>query len=250
MLSRRDLLMYLTGGAAVVPLIGSAGANQSLRDSAQNKTAADCTRPLNGPHAYYFPNVVVYTHEGRRALFYDDLLRGKTVMINCMSIENDSIFQVSRNLGKVQRLLKERLGRDLFMYSITVDPEHDTPRALKVFAEEHQTGAGWTFLTGERAVMELLRRRLFVSGNDHDHNHGGGPVEDCSLALIRYGNEAVGLWGSVPAKTNPLSIAMRLSWIESAQAATGALRRRGPSTLSPGGPFLEVGSRSLVLALS
>src|SRR6267378_3695361 len=71
MLSRRDLLKNLTGGAVAIPLIGSAVATQ-LRDSAQNPTS-DCSRPLNGPHAHYFPNVVVYTHEGRRALFYDDL---------------------------------------------------------------------------------------------------------------------------------------------------------------------------------
>lgn len=231
MLSRRDLLLNLTGGAAVIPLIGSAAASQSLRDSTQNKSISDCSRPLNGPYANHFPNVVVYTHEGRKALFYDDLLRRKMVMINCMSIKNDRVAAVTGNLMKVQRLLGDRVGRDLFMYSITVDPQHDTPQALKAFAEAHQARPGWTFLTGEPGVIALLRSRLFVSGSDHDHNHDGGPVEDCSLGLIRYGNEAVGLWGSVPAQTSPASIAKRLSWIESAQAATGALRRGGPSTL-------------------
>ena len=228
MISRRDLLANLTGGAAALPSIGSEAANQSLYDSAQNKPTSDCSRPRNGPYAHHFPNVVVYTHEGRKALFYDDLLRGKTVMINCMSIKNDAISRVTNNLAKVQRLLGKRLGRDLFMYSITVDPEYDTPRLLRAFAQEHQAAAGWTFLTGEPAVIALLRSRLFVSGGDHDHDHSGGPVEDCSLALIRYGNEAVGLWGSVPAKTEPESIATRLSWIESGQPASGTFTRGGP----------------------
>lgn len=228
MISRRDLLTNLTGGAAKIPVVGSDESIQSVNESTQNKSSSDCSRPLNGPYAHYFPNVVVYTHEGRKALFYDDLLRGKTVMINCMSIKNDAVSRVTNNLAKVQRLLEKRLGRDLFMYSITVDPEHDTPRALKAFAQEHQAGAGWTFLTGEPAVIALLRSRLFVSGSDHNHNHGGGPVEDCSLALIRYGNEAVGLWGSVPAKTAPESIATRLSWIESGQLARGTVTRGGP----------------------
>jgi protein SCO1/2 len=163
-------------------------------------------------------------------LFYDDLLRGKTVMINCMSIKNEARFSVSRNLSKLQRLLEDRLGIDLFMYSITVDPEHDAPRVLKAFADEHQARSGWTFLTGETAVMELLRSRLFVSESSHD-DHRAGPIEDCSLALIRYGNEAVGLWGSVPAMTDPKSIAMRLSWIASGQPARGMITRGGPAPL-------------------
>ena len=227
MLSRRDLLSNLTGGAYSVPLVSSERANHTVDDSTQEKSLPDCSRPANGPNAHRFPNVVVYTHEGRKALFYDDLLRGKMVMINCMSIKNEALFAVSRNLAKVQRLLGDRFGRDLFMYSISVDPEHDTPRVLKAFAQEHQAKPGWMFLTGEPGVIELLRSRLFDSGISH-HDHGTGPIEDCSLGLIRYGNEAVGLWGSVPAKSNPASIAMRLSWIESGQPPPATLRRGGP----------------------
>jgi protein SCO1 len=234
MLSRRDLLLKLAGGTALIPLIGTAVANPSLHNPAQAPSGPDCSRPLNGPYAYHFPNVVVYTHEGRRALFYDDLLRRKTVVINCMSIKNDKLSAVTRNLSQLQRLLGDRVGRELFMYSISVDPEHDTPQALKAFAEAHRARPGWTFLTGERSSIALLRSRLFVSGSDHEHNREGGPVEDCSLALIRYGNETVGLWGSVPAKTNPSSIAMRLSWIRSAPVETLALRRGGPPPLLPG----------------
>jgi protein SCO1/2 len=237
MLSRRDLLLKLTDGTALVPLIGTAMGKPSLRDTAQNASVSNCARPLDGPYAYHFPNVVVYTHEGQRALFYDDLLRRKMVMINCMSIKNERVSAVSRNLMKVQRLLGDSIGRDLFMYSITVDPEHDTPQALKAFAEAHRARPGWTFLTGEPRLISILRSRLFVAGNDHYHHSEGGLVEDCSLALIRYGNEAVGLWGSVPAKTNPASIVMRLSWIKSVPAEAPALRRGGPSSWSIERPF-------------
>jgi protein SCO1/2 len=227
MLSRRDLLRNLTsvGGKTAAGLNVSI---QSGNELAPNRPASDCSRPLNGPYAHHFPNAVVYTHEGRKALFYDDLLRGKTVMINCMSIKNDAVFPVTRNLAKVQRLFEARLGRELFMYSITVDPEHDTPRALRAFAREHQAGPGWMFLTGETAVIDLIRGRLFMSPSEHGHDHHG-LVEDCSLGLIRYGNEAVGLWGSVPAKTDPESIAKRLSWIEAGQPTNRTFTRGGPA---------------------
>ena len=226
--SRRNLLARFTArAAAAIQGAGFDGSDHTSNGAVQSTSSYDCSRPHNGPYAHHFPNVVVQTHEGQRALFYDDLLRGKMVMINCMSVENEALFPLSRNLARVQRLLRDRLGRSLFMYSITVDPEHDTPRVLKAFADKHGAGPGWMFLTGEPAAIQTLRSRLFVSGDSHDHGAG----QDCSLALIRYGNEAVGLWGSVPAKTDPELIAMRISWIQPEQAWNGTPRRAGPKPL-------------------
>jgi protein SCO1/2 len=229
MSSRRNLLAgFMARAAAAIPGAGFSGSDQTS-NAVQSASSCDCSRPHKGPYAHHFPNVVVQTHEGQRALFYDDLLRGKMVMINCMSVKSEALFPVSRNLARVQPLLRDRLGSSLFMYSITVDPEHDSPRVLKVFADKHEAGPGWMFLTGEPTAIQSLRSRLFVSGDSHDH--GAGPGEDCSLALIRYGNEAVGLWGSVPAKTDPELIAMRISWIQPEQPLNGAPRRAGPKPL-------------------
>src|ERR1051326_7784403 len=157
---------------------------------------ADCRRPLNGPNAAYFPNVVVVTHENRRALFYDDLLRGKLALVNFMSIKDDALYRATEKLVQVQSHLGDRLGKDVFMYSITVDPPHDTPQALAEFAERHGAQPGWLFLTGTQGAVDSLRGRFFAHPSGHLHN--AGAAEDCSLGMIRYGNEAVGLWGSVP----------------------------------------------------
>ncbi len=186
----------------------------------------DCARPARGPDAHRFPNHVVVTHEGFRALFYDDLLAGKTVLMHCMSLATEPTYHTAEKLARVQRLVADRLGRDLFFYSLTVDPERDTPQALKAFAARHGAGAGWLFLTGETAVMHALRDRLYQgSGHVHDGQPG------CSLALLRYGNAAVGLWGSVPARTDPAWIAERLSWVQSRGMPQGPPRRRGPAPL-------------------
>jgi protein SCO1/2 len=187
---------------------------------------ADCGRPLNGPNAGYFPNLVVVTHEGRKALFYDDLLRGKLVFVNFMSIEGDAVSGVTENLAQVQRHLGDRLGRDVFMYSITVDPLHDTPRALADFAERHGAQPGWLFLTGTPSGIATLRGRFFASSSGHSHEGG-----DCSTMMLRYGNEAVGLWGSVPATVAPEAIAMRISWVESRPQPNGPPIRKGPMPL-------------------
>ena len=63
-------------------------------------------------------------------------------------------------LVQVQRLLGARLGHDLFMYSITIDPEHDTPAVLAQYRARFQIGPGWLFLTGRRADIDVLRTRL------------------------------------------------------------------------------------------
>ena len=123
----------------------------------------NCARPINGPNAEYFPNVVVVTHENRKALFYDDLLRGKTVMVNFMSVNDDAELKMTASLAHVQRFLGDRLGRDVFMYSITTDPEHDTPRVLAAFAERHGVRPGWLFLTGQPGAVQTLKSRFFAS---------------------------------------------------------------------------------------
>lgn len=228
--SRRSLVSKLIAGAAgaIIPGVDS---NPRRLEFPQNTPSGKCSQTHSGPHADYFQNVIVYTHEGQKALFYDDLLRGKIVLINFMSVKNEALFPVTRNLSKVQRLLGDKLGRTLFMYSITNDPKNDTPQVLRAFAEKYEAGPGWMFLTAEPEVIESLRQRLYMSGGGH--NHGAGPAQDCSLGLIRYGNEAVGLWGAVPAKSDPKIIATRLSWVqEEEQPATGTPRRKGPTALA------------------
>ena len=185
-----------------------------------------CVTPPNGPKSEYFPNVVVVTHENRKALFYDDLLRGKIVLINFMSIQSESVFRFSENLQKVQHYIGPRLGREVFMYSVTVDPENDTPGALDKFASKLGVDPGWLFLTGEPIAIQRIKSSLF--SGDSIHNHAGGASDDCSLAMIRYGNEAVGLWGTVSSAARPEWIAQRVSWVESRRAPTGPFKRCGP----------------------
>lgn len=222
-MDRRKAIAGMAAGAAVVT-----GAALSLPGdpSSQATPTGECALPARGPFADYFPNVALYTHEGRRALFYDDLLRGKTVMINCMSVAHDAVYPTTSNLRKVQQLLGDRLGRDVFMYSLSVDPENDTPEVLRAFVEQQEIGPGWLFLTGTLDDVYQVHSRLFARSGGHVH--GVEPMRDCSLGLVRYGNEAVGIWGRVPAKAEPAWIAQRLAWIQPRQQPAGVFRRKGP----------------------
>jgi len=229
-----DRRKILAGLAATPAAFAPAALGAQPAEHADGPSDCACERPRGGPYAGYFPNVVVVTHEGRRALFYNDLLRGRTVLVNCMSIANEAVYPVTANLARVQKLLGERAGREVFMYSITVDPERDTPRALSEFAERHGVGPGWLFLTGTPETISTLRGRLFADAGGHAH--GGGHAQDCSMGLVRYGNEAVGLWGSVPAKTEAEWIVRRLSWVTPRESVSATPRRRGPSPVLTKGP--------------
>ena len=158
-----------------------------------------------------FPNVEVLDHAGRKARFYDDLLKDRTVLLNFFYIhcvDGQCPLQTA-NLKKVQALLGERAGREVFMYSITLQPEVDRPKQLRRYVDAFDIGPGWRFLTGRPADIELLRRRLgFVDpdpNRDKDKaNHTG---------VVRYGNEAKSLWAACPAMADPQAIVRALSWV-------------------------------------
>src|SRR5213080_1947542 len=80
------------------------------------------------PVASRFPNVALRTQDNRAVRFYDDIVKDRLVIISFMFTSCTSQCPRSTaNLAKVQDALGDRLGRDVFMASISVDPERDTP---------------------------------------------------------------------------------------------------------------------------
>jgi protein SCO1 len=162
--------------------------------------------------ARYFPNVVLRTHENREVRFYDDLVKDKIVMINFMYATCEGICPgIVLNLRKVQKLLGNRMGRDIFMYSITLKPREDTPAVLKQYTVMHNVGGpGWLFLTGDPGNIELLRRKLGFVDPD--------PARDADtsnhIGNIRYGNEPLQLWGACPGLAAPSWIVESLGWVD------------------------------------
>ena len=66
----------------------------------------ETTAPSAGPRAGYFPNVVLWTHENKTVRFYDDLIRGKIVLINFMYATCKGLCpRQTANLVQVQKAL-------------------------------------------------------------------------------------------------------------------------------------------------
>jgi protein SCO1/2 len=172
-------------------------------------------RPASGigSRANYFPNVELITHEGQKVRFYDDLIHGnKIVLFNFMYAQCEGICPgMTMNLVKVQKLLGSRVGQDIFMHSITLKPEQDTPADLKMYVEMHGVKPGWRFLTGKREDIEVLRRKLgFVDPNPTFDKDIGQHI-----GLVRFGNEVIDRWAACPAQANPDQIVKSILWMQS-----------------------------------
>ena len=182
------------------------------------------TSPREQIRRRYFPDMVLTTHEGKKVRLYEDLIRDKCVVMNFMYATCKGICSpITGNLLRVQSILQDRIGRDIFMYSFTLKPAEDTPAVLKRYAEAHEVGPGWTFLTGHPTDLELLRRKLGFTDPD--------PVRDADktnhTGMVRYGNEGLQLWAAFPGMSKAEAIAKSILWVAWPTAA-GARARPTP----------------------
>jgi protein SCO1 len=170
------------------------------------------------------PNVMLTTHEGKKVRFYDDLMKDKIVILNFMYVKCEGKCPgTTANLVRLQQRLGDRIGRDIFMYSITLDPERDTSQVLNRYAKAYKTKPGWLFLTGDPRDIELLRRSLGFIDRD--------PVRDADrsnhIGMLRYGNEALQLWAGCPGTMQASKIAYLIDlvdWPKAEEAKRGGER--------------------------
>ena len=139
----------------------------------------------DSPAHKYFTDVELINQDGQKLKFYSDLLQGKVVIINSFFATcQASCLPLNRNLEKVQEALGERLGKDVYILSISVDPTVDTPTNLNAYAKKLHAKPGWYFLTGTKENVDLALKKIgqFVP-DKQDH-----------LNIFTIGNERTGLW--------------------------------------------------------
>ncbi|HVT59848.1 MAG TPA: SCO family protein [Thermoanaerobaculia bacterium] len=137
------------------------------------------------PAHHYFTDVVLVDQDGVERRLYSDLLRGKTVVVESFFTTCTGACPVlTGKLAAMQDWLGERLGREVHLLSLSVDPETDTPVRLKQYAERLKAKAGWYFLTGKKDNVNVALAKLgLAAAAKQDHSN-----------LLILGNEATGLW--------------------------------------------------------
>ena len=208
-------LFFLTIGFA---LLGC----ESLKAQAQPaKTSQAKPAETQTPALKYFTDVELINQDGAKLRFYSDLLKGHTVVIIPFFATCTNVCPpMNATMRKIQQALGSRVGKEIYLISITVDPVNDTPERLKEYAAKFHAEPGWYFVTGKPENVNLALQKLgqyVPDKNDHS-------------TIMIIGNEATGLWK----KAFALSPASALVTIIEGVANDGKPAARNEST--PGGP--------------
>jgi protein SCO1/2 len=169
-------ILLLLGFLIVLPGRGFQTPRKS--DASQSDAAGVAARN-------YFGDTVLVDQNGTGRKFYTDLLRGKIVIINSFFTTCPDVCPMMlHKLEEIQSALGDRVGKDIFIVSISVDPAVDTPARIREFVKPFHPRAGWSFLTGDRENVEQVLRKLGMSVEDkQDHS-----------TLLLVGNEPTGYW--------------------------------------------------------
>ena len=137
----------------------------------------------------YFTDLKLLTQEGNEVRFFSDILEDRIVLIsgfytNCTTTSPRQNMLLSR----LQKLLGERLGKEVFMVSITVDPERDTAEKVSEYAKVFRARPGWLFLTGKAENVDWVNYKLGqYLENIEDHK-----------GVYLLGNLKTGMWMKAP----------------------------------------------------
>ncbi len=178
---------FLASAALAIPAVATA----TVVPKEEKSAFKTCPRAKGGKTASRFPQVIVEDQFKRKSWFYEEMVSDKLVLVSFTSVKGEQYYPILDNLVKVQAMLKDRLGKDVFMYTITTSPERDSPDDLKKLAEKH--GANWQFITGKPENIREILGAFNARGSLH--------------ALSWIGNESTGRWLNKPSRLHPVYIA-------------------------------------------
>ncbi|MGJ5181217.1 SCO family protein [Bradyrhizobium oligotrophicum] len=176
------------GLAAIWLATFPANAHDTAHDMAHDMPRASAAVAPVAKAAITVPDIPVLDQDGRRLNFYRDLVRGRTVAIDFIFTSCSTFCpMLTANFRTVQQQLEARVGKDIALISVSIDPFTDTPARLKEFSAPFEPGPGWTFVTGSQPDIAMLLDKLGQPlGSPNDHGQ---------LVLVH--NDKVGGWTHV-----------------------------------------------------
>lgn len=183
----KSLVARVVCGTAIAILLGTTPLPGQCASYLQTASAQE----LNGreePAKTYFTDVVLVNQNGQEMRLFSDLIKGRTViLIPFFTTCTGACPVMNQNLAKIQDWLGERLGKDAYMISISVDPVTDTVERLREYAKKMNARPGWFFLSGKRENVEFALKKLgqYVETRENHSN------------IMIIGNAKTGLWKKV-----------------------------------------------------
>ena len=159
----RKLAMVVCLGMLTVPAVSLAEA-KSAAGGAEPKPQAGPTNEAAAEEKArkFFTDLEVVDQNGRKLRFYSDVLKGRVVLINFIFTNcPDACPMVTHKLMQVRNLMAESIKDDVWFISVSVDPERDTPEAMKEFATKQGVDESrWLFLTGSKENLTHIVKKL------------------------------------------------------------------------------------------
>ena len=153
--------------------------------NAQPSCHSAAPKPEAKPTKMEIPDVAVLDQDGNKLHFYTDLIKDKTVAINFIFTNCTTICPpLAATFARLQKEMGDKVGKDVHLISISVDPVTDTPERLKAWGAKFKVGPGWTFVTGDKQEIDKLLNALGAAVSKR---------EDHTPALI-IGNDGKGVW--------------------------------------------------------
>ncbi|MFN2168513.1 MAG: SCO family protein [Anaerolineae bacterium] len=192
--SLRKLILVLGIGLVAAPAL-------SLAEATATAPAADAAAAEDKARNY-FTDLEVIDQNGKRLRFYSDVLKGRVVLINFIFTNcQDACPLVTHKLNQVRSLMAEVVRDEVWFVSISVDPERDTPEAMKAFAKKQRVDESrWLFLTGPKQNLDFIVKRLGQYTQE---------VEAHSTLMLA-GNDKTRHWTRVMPMVPPAGVAEQL----------------------------------------
>ena len=159
----------------------------------------------------YFPNYELTAHTGETLRFFDDVIEGKVVAVNFIFTSCKDVCPMeTARMASVYEILGDRVGSDVFFYSITIDPENDTVEVLRDYAERFGVnGDNWKFLTGNKEEIDIIRAKFGLFGDPEEEQD----LSNHNINLM-LGNQSTGQWVRRSPFENPYILANQLgTWL-------------------------------------
>jgi len=195
---------------------------RELFTGAGQAPAGTCCKPGVSRMATLIPNALFRTQDNKPVRFYDDVIKGRQVMVMMMyaNCETFCPLATQRMVELHHQALAPRMGKDLFMVNVSLKPEQDDPAVLKSYAQMHHTLLpGWSFLTGDRYDVDTLRYRFF----SHDHI-GIDQDPDQHAGLMKIINDPIGRWFHADVFASTRTVLEHIQWSDPPKALAERLK--------------------------
>lgn len=179
-------------------------------------------RPEVRRMARLIPNARFRTQDDKEVRFYDDIIKGRQVMVMMMyaNCETFCPLATQRMVELHHQALASRMGKDLFMVNISLKPHEDTPAVLKAYAQMHKALLpGWTFLTGDQYDVDTLRYTFF------SHEHIGIDLDaDQHAGSMKIINDKTGRWFHADVFASNRTVLDHIQWSDTPKSLAERLK--------------------------